>query len=334
MAAEAKLLPWSETNGVASTNTLRIQGPKDHQSMGLPDVLAGEYAYDLWWELTGHTKPTAQGQKLCSLDTEVSAYLRATFTAPQQQERMDLEPNPLGFRIATHQVVDGSLDVYLQRKGYAYGAEGQLVLFDQLVVPYFADRSPYGGSHTDSSPLLQRTEKLYEYQDTTDVFGIPVYVYIHIDGTAGFEYSVTATPPPANACAVTGVIDDHNLAGALTLTLTPYGNIHAGASAGVGIQDILSVGVQADLDVITARLPVSQTLSVAVNPAAPTNPQVEVNFNAHLDADIMAGSISVYAEALTERADKQIVSWPGAKWTEDHNKTFAIPLNMFNTQFK
>jgi hypothetical protein len=164
------------------------------------------------------------------------------------------------------------------------------------------------------------------------VFGIPVYVYIHIDGTLGFGYTVTATPPPANACLASGVIDEHNLAGSLALTLQPLGNIHAGASAGIGIHDILSVGVQADLDVITARMPITNALSIGA--AGSPNPQVEVTLTASIDADIMAGRISVYAEALTERAEKDIVQWAGAKWQDFTSKTFAIPLNLFNTQFK
>jgi hypothetical protein len=122
MAEEAKLLPWQEANGIPSTNTLRIQGPKDHRSMGLPDVLSGEYDYDLWWELTAHTKPTGQGPKLCSLDSELNGYLKASFTAPQQTARPNpQDPNPIGWGLSTHVVVDGALEHRVGRPPAPHG---------------------------------------------------------------------------------------------------------------------------------------------------------------------------------------------------------------------
>ena len=332
MADEAKALPWAPTSTGPSTNTLRIQGPKDHRQMGVPSVLSGEYDYDVWWELQARTALRGGVPKLCSVNSELAAVVNASFTAPQELERLDLETTPIS-PTAKHKIIEGSFDVYINRKSHLFGANTHLVLFDQLVAPDVVITVDLDGAEVLAAPSFQRTEKLFEYQEYADVIGIPVYVYIHVDGTAGYQYIVQTIPPPKDQCAGTGVIDEHNLAGAFTATLTPHADVHATASAGVGIRGILSVGAQADLDVVTANLPIQQTLAVVQDPGNPYNPAVQIGFDAHLDGNLMAGSISVYAEALWKRVDKEIVHWAGVHLDETVSQTFTIPLRVFNTQF-
>jgi hypothetical protein len=326
IAQEAQALPWKMTSGAPSHDTLRVDAPSAADRIGIPGILQGEYDYGAWWELTAHTTGGTVPQ-LCKVDTELNAHLLAAFTAPTTAE-LDAVKFP------RHVIVDAKLDGWVNRYGDTLGIKTHLEVFDNWIFGNATSDATWsvGGSWEYAPPANSQTAKLFEYQESFSLLGIPCYVYLHVQGTTGYQFKLKLDATPPNACNG-GYLDPNNLSGKETAMLTPTANVHVTASAGAGIRTLISVGVEANLDVVDARLPLTQTFSVVDNPNHPGEPAVQIGLDGHLYADVMRGSISLYAELLTERVDKEIVHWPGIHVDEDLGKTITIPLHILRTQF-
>jgi hypothetical protein len=328
MEEEARELPWMETGGTPVDTTLRIQGPHGSNGVGVPDVLRGDFDYDLWWELAGHTTNETT-PRLCKLDSAVHGHLKATFTAPESGELLSVEVDKLpgAIRMPTHTVADVEFDASLNRDHW-FAAKGHFTILDATLPGFdFAN----DGDPVFEPPAVERTAHVYEYEEYATIFGIPVFVDLSIKATAGYNLKVEGHALPQGQCNAP-VTSINTLSGSETLTFTPFANVHATGKAGIGIDSVLSVGVQGDVDVVTAHAPLTQTMNV-VPAQDPLQAVFHASIGLHPDADLMNGSLSLYAELAWEKVDQEIVSWPPVHLGGGVDKSIDIRFQVLKSQF-
>jgi hypothetical protein len=85
--------------------------------------------------------------------------------------------------------------------------------------------------------------------------------------------------------------------------------------------------------VINAQMPITQSLSVIADPNNPINPALHIAVGGSPTAGLMAGSLSLYAELLTARVDKEILSWPPMTIHGEFGTTLDIPFLLFKNKF-
>lgn len=113
---------------------------------------------------------------------------------------------------------------------------------------------------------------------------VPVTISGDVTGTLGMNASVTAS-------------------GGVELGLTPYANLAASASVGVGAL-CASAGVRGSLDLIDVSLPTTLGLESA-------NCGVDIALDSDLELSTMSGSIEVYVNYCVDEWSDELVSWDG-----------------------
>ena len=153
-----------------------------------------------------------------------------------------------------------------------------------------------------------------------------------MQGTAGYDIRVDLVPMPADNCTSGPLpLDPSNLAGSETAYFTPDADVHATANVSVGVPDFLDVGVQGDVEVVRAHMPINESFALENDGGTPT---FVLDMGGHLTADLMSGALSIYADLLLDRVDKEIVHWSGIPLDQHFGTTLKLPLPLMNAAFE
>lgn len=136
------------------------------------------------------------------------------------------------------------------------------------------------------------------------VLGIPIHVRAGLAGRVGFGASFSAEATTCNASRLP--------VGRLVASITPEVSAHGYVSAAVDAF-VARAGVKGELELLTARMPLS--LSVSVD-----GEELHMSNDASLHLSTLSGRIAAFAEINylfgTESAEKTLVRWTGPSWDE------------------
>jgi hypothetical protein len=135
------------------------------------------------------------------------------------------------------------------------------------------------------------------------VLGIPIHVRAGLAGRVGFAASFSAQQTSCRGGLPTG-----SVVAAITPEVSAHGYVSAAVDAFVA-----RAGVKGELELLTARMPLS--LSVSVD-----GETLHMSNDASLHLSTLSGRIAAFAEINylfgTESAEKTLVRWSGPSWDE------------------
>lgn len=170
----------------------------------------------------------------------------------------------------------------VRAEGNAYYERGRFATDQRLTVMGASIDLP---DPTSRERTLASVEKTFVKVSTTIwAAGIPLTVKGSVDGELGVDGSVS-------------------IGDGLTFGLTPYANLSASASVGVGLA-CASAGVQGSVDLLDVAMPNEVTFDIK-------GCGFSVDIESSLEMTTMSGSIGLYAELCGIEWEEELVSWDG-----------------------
>ena len=304
---------------LASTTDLPIQGPasaptaigqsaQDQNDFG-GDWFGGGYEFGASWSLTPilqdkATLPAGQTPRICRLDAKAGSHLKAH--AMMLKQRFNVLDAAIGVSTSPGKATMDQGHVTILGKDLFTPLDGTDFTGKTWDLPY--DYTPVDASYSTIIPVL----------------GIPIEVGAGATVHIGVNLHAEVAPPP--------VCDPDNLSFSMRSSLTPYLKADARAWAGIDI-GIASAGIQGKLNLVTANLPVSNTIHLTSDPNTGIN--LTIDNNADLQLSELSGRVDLYGEIdlgfWSDRAEVNLFSWDGFHQNIGiFHMTKSYPLNAIN----
>ncbi len=284
------------------------------ESKGIYGLLHGAYSH----HATADLAVTFSGSRICALSAKVDAGIHAEFTAPSP----DWPYLPV-----THEIIDGALTVRVARDDVAFAARTRLAI-DGHELFNFGPEIPMDGE-TWSAPPQSTHFTIYEYGVQFSILGVPAYLAVSVQGDLSFAPSVSVSPFDASCSR--DMVAHPEILPAIEGRVDSSVDVDADGRLAIGVPGF-SFGVNGHVDVLSATLPASARFLVVDDGGTPS---LLLETKARLDATLLAGSLSVYAEALFLYAEKTIFGWEGiAVGLPIWNTTVKVPLTFLGDAFK
>jgi hypothetical protein len=311
-AAETADVPWLTTgSGASSTavpDTVGNESSGGH-SIGDPAWFAADYAYDSMWQL--HFGKTPDGL-VCNADGEVRGHLTADVTMFSNR----------------NSIVDAYFDMTAGRSGDDSGHLG--TYFKLFGADLYAPIDQTVGGSAGAWNLSKSTTVDGPHASVTfPVMGVPLTIAGGANLRFGYDASASATAPrtciPAQNDGTYAVL---KIAG----NVTPWAAVDAYVSGSVDL-DVVSVGLEATLNLLTAKLPINAQLALDFN--THDDAQVELTSSTSLELAELSGSLDAYAQVNlgfhTFSTDVTLFSWDGLHQSVPlYSFAKAYPLTAMN----
>jgi hypothetical protein len=288
---ETSTLPVLTTN---ATSTTAATSATIGQSAGDTHQFGGSYfgataSYTAEWQATAKLEPAANvppKQVLINeVDEQVQGSLVGTVTV-------------FG---AKQPIVNASVTLDSQP-----GLAGENVNFAVLGTSIYTSSASFT---PDTAPLaianLSDTPASAGFSTIIPILCIPVKVSAGVSLTVGVTATGDASPPPQTPTPT-------NLSGSVTGTVTPFAHVDGYAQVGVDVL-IASVGIEGNITLIDANVPITGTVAVGSTAGGPFTLNSSVTANLQLNE--LAGEIDLYAQVgvcpVCDTAKIYLLSWNG-----------------------
>lgn len=266
---------------------------KGGKELGVPGLFGAKYDYDFGWKVEVTEKTPAGHPKgaglICRIGAGAWGDLHAEVWYPSNNA---LDTWPFVHR---EELVDAHNRASLGKTEAKFHSDLRILGAD--VYSPFDESIAAGYSKSDTK---KGNFVLLDVSKTIVVMGIPVTLKLWSDLDYGYDYAVSVTS--AGAC------DPDNVSLGVHAEVTPFAKSNAHGSVAIGIPG-LGVGVDGHLNLVTAHLPAHARVTTKADPSGQI--YVVLDHDGHLELDELAGRMTVFAEALFWRTDKEIFSWDG-----------------------
>jgi hypothetical protein len=329
-------LPYEKGGGTDTLHnrTLRWSTSPVHEEYGMENLLYAKYDQAGWVELGLQARSGDDGKpRVCRITGAAYGLLRAEahwLLSPGLPER--------------HVFIDAELRAGLERNAPANEGDSGYVpppsgtVFDLHAFlridsnPVFSDINTtivagqkWQGPHDRGNFAKEKTQRF-------TILGIPAYAKVVVEAHPGFDTSVEVPQSFGPDCAGenSGGTRIDPVSHAVQLNLTGSVDAVAKGYLAIGIPG-LSAGVKGEIKVLDARLPVFARVGFGTDGGAL---YLTFQSGARLEATLLSGSISVFAQILFKEAEVELYRWSGVPvqaelWSFERNLQLASLPTLF-----